>query len=183
MRGTNVSGININTSMINFNSIFTIKDGITMIIYIIGITIISLNYYEYILEADNNKRYNNIVTPTKIVPHWYLLPYYSILRRFAAKWVGVSNMLSGILSLLYMDIINMSHIKSNRFKPFNRIIFDIMIAIFMILMRLGTYPLVNDYIFIALMSVLIWYGTIGLIQPITNSVENHVILNNTKKEL
>lgn len=175
--GTNPLGININTSMINFNSMYTIKDGLTMIVYMTAITIISLDYYESMIEADNNKRYNNIVTPTKIVPHWYLLPYYSILRCFAVKWIGVFNMLFGIAASLYLELLNMSHIKSNRFKPLNRVILDAYIAVFITSMRLGTYPLVNHYILIALLGVLALYIIIGCIQPIVNTIENYLLLS------
>jgi ubiquinol-cytochrome c reductase cytochrome b subunit len=174
--GTNKLGININKSMINFNSMLTIKDGMTMIIYIILIVGISINGYEYMIEADNSKRYNSIVTPTRIVPHWYLLPYYTILRCYTIKYIGVYNMGFAILALLYIEILNMSYIKSNRLKPLNRIIYDIIVYIFIILMKLGSYPLENKYIKLSLISVLLYYTLIGIIMPIISTIENYLIL-------
>ena len=74
------------------------------------------------------------MTPASIVPEWYFLPFYAILRAIPDKIGGVIAMFSAILILFLLSFLNSISIKTNRFKPFLNLIFSFFIFNFLFLM-------------------------------------------------
>ena len=68
-------------------------------------------------HADNYIEANPMVTPAHIVPEWYLLPFYAILRSVPDKLMGVIAMLSAILILAALPWLDTSKIRSAVFRP------------------------------------------------------------------
>ena len=79
--GSNPLGI-LNRAMINFNPYFTLKDILGFIIYLFYIMIIIFYFPNYFFHSDNYIPANPLVTPSHILPEWYLLPHYAILRSY-----------------------------------------------------------------------------------------------------
>jgi ubiquinol-cytochrome c reductase cytochrome b/c1 subunit len=73
--------------------------------------------------GDNYIPANPGVTPAHIVPEWYLLPFYAILRSIPNKLLGVVAMLSSILVLFLLPWLDTSPVRSGRFRPVFRIFF------------------------------------------------------------
>ena len=58
-----------------------------------------------------------MVTPASIVPEWYLLPFYAILRSIPNKLLGVVAMFGSLLILLVLPFTDLSRTRSNQFRP------------------------------------------------------------------
>ena len=83
-----------------------------------------LYYYPNLLgHTDNYIKANPMVTPTHIVPEWYFLPFYAILRSVPDKLGGVVLLLASILVLLALPFYANSKVRSSAFRSLNKIFF------------------------------------------------------------
>jgi quinol-cytochrome oxidoreductase complex cytochrome b subunit len=86
-------------------------------------------YYPNLLShPDNYVKANPYSTPKHIVPEWYFLPFYAILRSVPNKLLGILAMFGSILILFILPLIETSNIQGARFKPIFKIFFFIHIA-------------------------------------------------------
>ena len=72
---------------------------------------------DYLGHADNYNQANPLVTPPHIVPEWYFLPFYAILRAVPSKLGGVVLMFGSILILLFIPWLDLSRVRSARYRP------------------------------------------------------------------
>lgn len=113
----NPLGINTIHDNIRFYSYFYVKD-IVAFFYLITFFSICAYFYPNVLgHADNYIPADIFKTPPHIVPEWYFLPFYAILRSIPNKLGGVIAMVSAILSLLLLPIISVSDIRLSKFRP------------------------------------------------------------------
>jgi ubiquinol-cytochrome c reductase cytochrome b subunit len=89
-------------------------------------------------HSDNYIEANPMQTPPSIVPEWYLLPFYAILRSIPNKLLGVISMFVSILILLILPFVDTSTIKGSSYKPIFIICFWIFALNFLVLMWLGS---------------------------------------------
>ncbi|HJO75801.1 MAG TPA: cytochrome b N-terminal domain-containing protein, partial [Rhodospirillales bacterium] len=119
---------------IPFHPYYTIKD-----LYGLGILMIFFMFFvffapNFFAEPDNYIKANPLVTPTHIVPEWYFLPYYAILRAvpdiwfISAKLGGVIGMFGSILILLLLPWLDRSPVRSARFRPIYRQFFWVFVV-------------------------------------------------------
>jgi quinol-cytochrome oxidoreductase complex cytochrome b subunit len=111
---------------IPFHPYYTIKDmfGVgLMMIFFMFFVFFAPNFFG---EPDNYIKANSLVTPPHIVPEWYFLPFYAILRAvpdiwfISAKLGGVIAMFSSILILMLLPWLDRSKVRSARFRPIFR---------------------------------------------------------------
>ena len=76
-------------------------------------------------------------TPPSIVPEWYLLPFYAILRSIPSKIIGVVAMFGSLLILLAMPILDTCRIRGNQFRPLSRFAFWLFVVDFLLLLWIG----------------------------------------------
>jgi quinol-cytochrome oxidoreductase complex cytochrome b subunit len=113
----NPLGINTNVDTIPFYPYFYVKDLFAFFILLLlfsGFVFFAPNMLGH---PDNYIPANPLVTPAHIVPEWYFLPFYAILRSIPDKLGGVIAMVSAILVLLLLPFINTSVIRSTKFRP------------------------------------------------------------------
>src|ERR1700729_3735027 len=77
-------------------------------------------------------------TPVSIVPEWYLLPYYAILRSIPNKLLGVVATFGSLLILLILPLTDLSRIRGNQFRPAMKLAFWFFVVDFIILMWIGS---------------------------------------------
>jgi ubiquinol-cytochrome c reductase cytochrome b subunit len=95
----------------------------------------------YILgDPENFNKANAMITPKHIVPEWYFLFAYAILRYFPTKLSGLLALVSSILVLFVIPFLADRVIKSNAFKPISKFFFWIFVFNFMSLTYLGSKP-------------------------------------------
>ncbi|MSO84597.1 MAG: cytochrome b [Rhodospirillales bacterium] len=130
-----------------FHPYYTIKDlfgvGVFMIVFM-GFVFFAPNFFG---EPDNYIPANPMVTPPHIVPEWYLLPFYAILRAITfniwfipAKLIGVVAMFASLFILLLLPWLDRSKVRSARYRPIHRQFFWILVIDCFILGYVGANP-------------------------------------------
>jgi len=120
-------------------------------------------------HPDNYIPANPQVTPEHIVPEWYFLPFYAILRAIPDKALGVIALLSSILILLLLPFIHATHIRSSLFKPFYKILTFIFLADTILLGYLGAKPIESPFLEVAKIATSIYFAFFLLILLLEHS--------------
>ncbi|MBM3732730.1 MAG: cytochrome b [Acidimicrobiia bacterium] len=149
VKSNNPIGVDIKSpgDTIPFHPYYTIKDffgvGVFMIGYM-GFVFFAPNFFG---EPDNYIVANPLVTPPHIVPEWYLLPFYAILRAITfdiwfipAKLIGVVTMFASILILMLLPWLDLSKVRSARFRPVHRQFFWVLVIDCFVLGYVGANP-------------------------------------------
>ena len=177
----NPLGISGTYDRIPFAPYFLFKDLITIFIFI-GVLSIFVFFMPNVLgDSDNYIMANPMQTPPAIVPEWYLLPFYAILRSIPNKLLGVIAMLSAILILLAMPFTDLSRSRGIQFRPLSKIAFYIFIANFLILMVLGAKHVESPFIEFGQISTVLYFSHFLIIVPLISLIENSLIDLNTTK--
>jgi quinol-cytochrome oxidoreductase complex cytochrome b subunit len=134
-------------------------------------------------HPDNYIIANPMLTPSHIVPEWYFLPYYAILRSIPDKLGGVVAMGAslGILSLL--PLVNTSNIRSSFFRLFNRYFFWSWLSNALVLGWIGGNPVEDPYIFIGQATTFIYFGYLIFLLPGLGIFERVLIENKLERFL
>jgi ubiquinol-cytochrome c reductase cytochrome b/c1 subunit len=101
-------------SKIYFHPYFTIKDGFSLLVALLFFSILVFFYPNYLGHPDNYIMANALVTPPHIVPEWYFLPFYAILRGIPNKIGGVCAMLAAILAFFIVPFYDNHFYKTPR---------------------------------------------------------------------
>ena len=171
----NPLGISANYDRLPFAPYFLFKDLITIFIFIIILSIFVFFMPNILGDSENYVMANPMQTPPAIVPEWYLLPFYAILRSIPNKLLGVIAMFSAILALLSMPFTDLSRLRGIQFKPLSKIAFFIFAANFLILMQLGAKHVESPFIELGQISTALYFAYFLIIVPITTLVENSLI--------
>jgi ubiquinol-cytochrome c reductase cytochrome b/c1 subunit len=105
---------------IPFHPYYTVKDHFGLIVYLLPFAYFVFFAPNFFGEPDNDIPANPLVTPTHIVPEWYLLPFYAILRAIPDKLLGVVAMFGSILILCLLPWLDTSKVRSAKFRPVYR---------------------------------------------------------------
>ena len=131
-------------------------------------------------DSENYVMANPMQTPPAIVPEWYLLPFYAILRSIPNKLLGVIAMFAAILILLAMPFTDLSRSRGIQFKPLSKIAFFVFIGNFLMLMQLGAKHVESPYIELGQLATLYYFSHFLIIVPLVTLIENTLIeVNNT----
>jgi len=125
----NPLGINSNVDKVPFHPYFTYKDLFGLFIFLIFFSIFIYFAPNILGHSDNYIPANPLVTPTHIVPEWYFLPFYAILRSIPNKLGGVIAMIGAILILLLLPYLHTSEIRSSSFRPIQKNYFGYLLLI------------------------------------------------------
>jgi len=124
---TNPLGILSKVDSLPFTPYYTIKDGYTVFLLFIVFSFLIFYYPNLLGHSDNYIKGNPMVTPPHIVPEWYFLPFYAILRSVPDKLIGFVLLILSIVILIlipYISSLNM-FIRSSYFKPGYKVILSI----------------------------------------------------------
>ncbi len=126
----NPTGVNVKskTDTVAFHPYYTVKDGFGISVFLILFAVFVFYLPEALGKADNAIPANPLVTPAHIVPEWYLLPFYAILRAIPDKLMGVLALGASILMLFILPWLDTSKVRSMRYRPTARLYFFIWIA-------------------------------------------------------
>ena len=178
----NPLGVSGTYDRIPFAPYFLFKDLVTIFIFI-GVLSIFVFFMPNVLgDSDNYIMANPMQTPPAIVPEWYLLPFYAILRSIPNKLLGVIAMFSALLILLVMPFTDISKLRGIQFRPLSKIVFYIFVANFLILMQLGAKHVESPFIEFGQISTILYFSHFLIIVPLVNLLENSLI-NLTTKEI
>jgi len=179
----NPLGIHSNVDVVTFYPYFYVKDLLAFLtlIFIFGFFII---YYPNLLgHPDNYIPANPMSTPAHIVPEWYFLPFYAILRSIPDKLGGVVAMVSAILILLVLPFSNTSKVRSTEFRPIYAIGYWFLVSDFLLLGWIGQKPVESPYIEVGMLATLFYFLYLMFIIPALGIIEEALIKDTDKKKL
>jgi len=125
---------------IPFHPYYTAKDLFGLAVFLIVYAFVVFYEPGVLLNPDNSIPANPAVTPAHIVPEWYLLPFYAILRAIPNKLLGVTAMFWSIFVLFFVPWLDTSPVRSARFRPIFRLFFWILVADCVLLTFAGGRP-------------------------------------------
>jgi ubiquinol-cytochrome c reductase cytochrome b subunit len=180
----NPLGISANYDRLSFAPYFLFKDLITIFIFILVLSTFAFLMPNALGDTDNYIMGNPMQTPSSIVPEWYLLPFYAILRSIPNKLLGVIAMLAAILILLAMPFSDLGKSRGMAFRPLAKVSFYVFIAVFLILMVLGAKHVESPYIELGQITTVIYFGYFLVLVPGISLLENSFgELNNSNRNI
>jgi len=177
----NPNGVSSNVDRYTMHPYFIFKDLVTIFAFFLVLSIIVFFYPNLLGHSDNYIPADPMVTPASIVPEWYLLPYYAILRSIPNKLLGVLAMFGSLLILLILPITDLSRIRGNQFRPAMKLAFWFFVVDFFILMWIGSQHPNTPYVEIGQIATAFYFSWFLIIIPIIGLSENTLMDIATKK--
>jgi ubiquinol-cytochrome c reductase cytochrome b/c1 subunit len=125
----------------------------------------------YLGHADNYIPANPGVTPSHIVPEWYYLPFYAILRAIPNKLGGVLAMFGAIVVLAFLPWLDTARTRSARYRPLFKQFFWIFAVVCLVLGWLGSKPAEGAYVIIARILTIYYFAHFIIILPLLSRIE------------
>lgn len=169
------------TEWTNFYPYFFLKDLFSLFFFSIPYFYMVFFHPNYLSHPDNFIEANPLVTPTHIVPEWYFLPFYAILRSIPDKLGGVLCMVAAILILLILPIVDNSFVLSMEYYPFSEFSFYMFICSVFVLGWLGTQPIEPPFIELGQQYTVFYFSYFLLLIPGFSRIENWLWFGNSKK--
>ena len=154
---SNPLGVMTTSSKIAFYPFFYVKDLFAFLLYLTIFSTFVFFFPNVLGHPDNYIMANPMVTPAHIVPEWYFLPFYAILRAFPNKIIGVMAMLLAIIILGFFPVVKPNNFKSAYFKPIYQLLFWFFIAIFILLGWLGQKSATAPYVHLSLLAAHLYF--------------------------
>ena len=166
------SGTNVDT--ISFYPYFYTKDLFSFLILVTLFSFFVVYFPNALGHADNYIPANPLSTPAHIVPEWYFLPFYAILRSIPDKLGGVVAMIGAILILLLLPFINTSKIRSSKFRPIFSVAYWFFAANFLLLGWIGQKPVESPYIEVGMFSTAFYFIFLLVLVPAIGVLESYL---------
>ena len=154
-----------------FHPYIVIKDTFALLMFMIVFAFFVFYAPNILGHADNYIEANPMVTPAHIVPEWYLLPFYAILRSVPDKLLGVIAMLSAILILAALPWLDTSKIRSAVFRPLYRQFYWILVLDVLVLGYVGAMPAEGLYLLVARIATAYYFIHFLFILPLLGFIE------------
>ncbi|MBM3590133.1 MAG: cytochrome b/b6 [Alphaproteobacteria bacterium] len=161
---------------IPFHPYFTIKDMVGFAVFFLVFGYFLFFYPNALGHPDNYIPANPLVTPAHIVPEWYFLPFYAILRAVPDKLGGVLMMFGAIILLFFLPYLDRSKVRSGAYRPIFRKFFYLFVINFVFLGWLGKSPAEGWYIWASRLTTMYYYAYFLLILPILPRFEKTIPL-------
>jgi ubiquinol-cytochrome c reductase cytochrome b subunit len=170
----NPLGINASVDKISFYPYFYVKDLVGWVAFAIFFSIFLFYAPNVLGHPDNYIPANPMSTPAHIVPEWYFLPVYAILRSIPNKLGGVLAIALVFLCLFALPFLNTSYVRSSSFRPIHKKLFWLLVADCLLLGWIGSQPVEAPYVTIGQLASLAFFVYFAII-PILGKLENKFI--------
>lgn len=169
---SNPIGISGNMDRLPMHGYFVFKDLITVFVFILMFSLFVFYSPNTLGHSDNYIPANPMVTPPSIVPEWYLLPFYAILRSIPDKLGGVIAMFAALLILLILPITDRSVIRGNTFKILSKLSFYLFLFNFFLLINIGQLHVEVPFIELGQFATAYYFSYFLILVPVISSIEN-----------
>ena len=171
----NPLGVDTNIDKVPFHPYYSIKDVLGFVIFG-GIYGYLIFYAPNLLgHPDNYIEANPMVTPAHIVPEWYFLPFYAILRTIPDKLGGVVLMVFAIVILLFIPNLDNSYVRSSFFKPFHCVLFWFFFSDCLILGWVGQEVVETPFIELSMIVTPFYFAYFLILLPFISNFERILI--------
>ena len=172
---TNPLGVNSGIDRITFYPYFVIKDLFAFFCFLLFFMLLVFYFPNLLGHPDNYIPADPMKTPPHIVPEWYFLPFYAILRSIPDKLGGVVAMGGALLVLLTIPFSNTSEIRSTRFRPLFKIFYWLLVSDFLILGWVGQKPVTDIYIFVGQVATTYYFLFFVILLPLVGLLETKLV--------
>lgn len=154
---SNPLGVENNTDKVYFTPYYTIKDLYSVILMVSCFVEVLCYSPDYFGHPDNYVPANSVVTPEHIVPEWYFLGFYAILRAIPDKTFGVLAFFASLVLLFVLPRLHYSNTSLWLYKPISKWLVIIFIGNWVLLSVLGMKPIENPYIWVSQGATIIYF--------------------------
>nr|YP_010152750.1 apocytochrome b [Aureoumbra lagunensis]QQW50398.1 apocytochrome b [Aureoumbra lagunensis] len=161
----NPLGIESKVDKITFYPYFYFKDLFSILSFLVFFSIFVFYFPNLLGHPDNYIMANPMVTPAHIVPEWYFLPFYAILRSVPDKLGGVLAMFGAIVVLFFVPFIHNSRIRSASFRPIYRKAFWLLVSDFLLLGWIGQKVVETPFIEIGQLATIFYFFFFIIVLP------------------
>jgi len=168
---TGVAVKDVKKETVPFHPYITVKDGFALTIFAIIFAYFVFYMPNYLGHADNYIPADPLVTPAHIVPEWYFLPFYAILRAVPDKLGGVLLMFGSILVLFFIPWLDTSRVRSTSFRPLYRPFFWLFVFSCIALGYLGAKPAEGGYVTAARFFTAYYFIHFLVVMPLVGIIE------------
>ncbi len=177
----NPTGIPIKSGKdaVPFTPYATIKDIFAVVVFMIFFAYWVFYMPNYLGHADNYIPANPAVTPAHIVPEWYFLPFYAILRAVPDKLGGVVAMISAILIWCFMPWLDTSKVRSTAYRPLYKQFFWVFVGVCILLGWLGAKPAEGWYVVVSQIATVYYFAHFLIVLPLLGLFEKPLPLPNS----
>ena len=171
----NPLGLTLKTENVPFYPYFYTKD-------LFGLMVLLLIFFTFIFyypnalgHPDNYIEANPMKTPLHIVPEWYFLPFYAILRSIPNKIGGVIAMFGSLIVLLTIPFTNSSEIRSTTFRPIFKVCYWLLVVCFLLLGWIGQMPVEYPFTEVGIICMIYYFSFFIIIIPFVGYFESFLI--------
>lgn len=158
-----------------FYPYFAVKDVFAFFCFMLFFATFVFYFPNVLNHPDNYIPADPLQTPAHVVPEWYFLPYYAILRSIPHKVGGILAMVGAILVLFLIPFIDNSYVRNTTYRPIFKICFWIFIADFIILTWIGQKPVKDTYIFVGQIATVYYFAFFLILIPIVGKIESALV--------
>ena len=169
----NPTGVSVkqNSDTIPFHPYYTTKDMFALTLFALLFAWFVFYAPNYLGHADNYIEANPLQTPPHIVPEWYFLPYYAILRAIPNKLLGVIAMFGSIAVLFLVPWLDTSRVRSARYRPLYKWFFWLFVITCLALGYLGAKPPEGAYLTFGRIFTAYYFIHFLIIMPLLGVIE------------
>ena len=183
----NPTGVTVKSGQdtVPFHPYYTLKDGFAIVVFFLFFAFWVFFRPDYLGHAINYEPANPLVTPAHIVPEWYYLPFYAILRSIPDKLGGVIAMFGSILILFVLPWLDTSRVRSGNYRPLFKGFFVVFAIACVALGYIGSKPaegayliwgrILTAYYFIHFLVILPLLGLLENPKPVPASIADDVL--------
>jgi ubiquinol-cytochrome c reductase cytochrome b/c1 subunit len=169
----NPDGLDIKTDKdsVPFTPHATIKDMFGVSVFLLLFAYFIFYMPNYLGDADNYIPANPGVTPQHIVPEWYYLPFYAILRSIPNKLAGVVAMFSAIIVLVFLPWLDAAKTRSCKYRPLAKQFFWMFVIVCILLGYLGSQPPEGIYVIAGRILTVCYFAYFLIVLPLLSVIE------------
>jgi quinol-cytochrome oxidoreductase complex cytochrome b subunit len=156
---------------IPFHPYYTIKDAFGLLVFLIFFSFIVFYAPNFLTNPDNYIPADPLKTPLDIVPEWYFLPFYAILRSMPNKLFGVILLFSSIFILFVLPWLDTSPVRSARFRPVYKWVFWLLAIDVVVLGWVGDHPPEGAFILIGRLATFYYFAHFLILFPLIGKIE------------
>jgi len=169
----NPTGVSVKSSKdtVPFHPYITMKDVFALLVFLLLYGYFVFYIPNYLGHPDNYIPADPLVTPAHIVPEWYLLPFYAILRAIPSKLGGVIAMFGALLVLFVVPWLDTSKVRSAAYRPMYKWAFWGFVVTCVALGWLGAQPAEGVYVILARIFTLYYFAFFLVLMPVLGLIE------------
>ncbi len=154
-----------------FHPYYTAKDGVGVGVFLLVFATLIFFSPNLLGHPDNYIEANPLSTPAHIVPEWYFLPFYAILRAIPSKLGGVMALFGSVAILAFLPWLDTSKVRSANYRPLYRQFFWIFVGVCILLGWLGSKPAEGWYVVFARIATVYYFAHFLIILPLLGFFE------------